>query len=183
MELVHRQDNFLNVLKWITLVVCLYLSVMGLKSFHSYQLQKIISVNMVSVQKSSLITQMHNEMLLITRSQLQILHASNEKQIRDQLLKLSSLVSDYLTHYYQLEQLVDSSDKILLEQFKTGFEQWHEFNQNILSYANIVADTGFINTLKMIDLAFSQFEHNPEDSIQLIAKIKFDINSTEGVSN
>ena len=46
---------------------------------------------MESVQKASLITQMHNEMLLITRSHLQIMHASNEKQIRDQLWEINGL--------------------------------------------------------------------------------------------
>ena len=62
--------------------------------------------------------------------------------------------------------------KKVLEQFKTGFEQWHEFNQNLLSYANVVADSGFINTLNMIDLAFSQFESSTNESQQLVAQLK-----------
>lgn len=138
---------------------------------------------MVSVQKASLITQMHNEMLLITRSHLQIMHANNEKQIKDQLWKLSGLVSDYLIHYHQLEQIVDDSDKKILEQFKTGFEQWHEFNQNLLSYANVVADSDFITTLNMIGLAFSQFESNSSESLQLVAQLKQDISSDKALSN
>jgi len=138
---------------------------------------------MVSVQKASLITQMHNEMLLITRSHLQLMHASNEKQIKDQLRKLSGLVSDYLVHYHQLEQIVDSSDGQILEQFNTGFEQWHEYNQNILSYANVVADSGFIKTLNRIDLAFSQFNSNTDESIQIIAQLRKDITNGKVFSN
>lgn len=172
MELAYKQDSFLKTIsKWTALAICLYLCAIGLKTFHSYQLNKIITVNMESVQKASLITQMHNEMLLITRSHLQIMHASNEKQIRDQLWKLTGLVSDYLIHYHQLEKIVDNSDERVLEQFKTGFQQWHEFNQNLLSYSNIVADSGFISTLNMIDLAFSKFEKEPEERLSLISQL------------
>jgi hypothetical protein len=184
MELAYKQDSLLKTIsKWTALAICLYLCAIGLKTFHSYQLHKIISVNMASVQKASLITQMHNEMLLITRSHLQIMHASNEKQIKDQLWKLSGLISDYLIHYHQLEKIVDSSDEGILEQFNTGFEQWHEFNQNLLSYANVVADSDFINTLNMIDLAFSQFESNTDESLQLMAQLKQDISSDKVLSN
>ena len=176
MELAYKQDGYLiQIGKWTALAICLYLCAIGLKTFHSYQLHKIISVNMASVQKASLITQMHNEMLLITRSHLQIMHASNEKQIKEHLWKLSGLVSDYLIHYHQLEQIVDSSDGRILEQFKTGFEQWHEYNINLLRYANVVADSGFMNTLNRIDLAFSQFDSNPDESIQLVAQLRKDI--------
>ena len=138
---------------------------------------------MASVQKASLISQMHNEMLLITRSHLQIMHASNEKQIKDHLWKLSGLVSDYLIHYHQLEKIVDNTDDGILEKFNTGFEQWHEFNQNLLSYANVVADSDFINTLNMIDLAFSQFDSNTDESLQTIAQLKQDIVDDYQVSN
>ncbi len=138
---------------------------------------------MASVQKASLITQMHNEMLLITRTHLQIMHASNEKQIKDQLSKLSGLVSDYLIHYHQLEKIVDNSDEGILEQFKTGFEQWHDYNQSLLSYVNVVADSGFIKTLNRIDLAFSQFDSNTDESIQVIAQLRKDINKGKVFSN
>lgn len=184
MELTCKQDSPIKTIsKWTALLICIYLCAISLKTFHSYQLQKIITVNMESVQKASLITQMHNEMLLITRSQLQILNATNEKQIRDQLWTLSGLVSDYLIHYHQLEQIVDSSDERVLEQFKTGFEQWREFNQNLLNYANLVADSGFINTLNMIDLAFSQFQSNTDESLQLIAQSKQDSSENQTLSN
>ncbi len=184
MKLAYKQDSFFKTItKWTAFAICLHLCAIGLKTFHSYQLQKIITINMVSVQKASLITQMHNEMLLITRSHLQIMHANNEKKIKDQLWKLSGLVSDYLIHYRQLERIVDDNDKKVLEQFKTGFEQWHEFNQNLLSYANVVADSGFINTLNMIDLAFSQFESSTNESQQLVAQLKQGISSDKALSN
>ena len=34
-----------------------------------------------------------------------------KKKIKDQLWKLSGLVSDYLIHYRQLERIVDDNDK------------------------------------------------------------------------
>lgn len=184
MELAYKQDSYLKTIsKWGALAICLYLCAIGIKTIHSYQLNKIITFNMASVQKASLITQMHNEMLLITRSHLQIMHASNEKQIKDHLWKLSGLVSDYLIHYHQLEKIIDNSDDGILEQFNTGFEQWHEFNQNLLRYANVVSDSDFINTLNRIDLAFSQFDSNTDESLQIIAQLRQDINKEKIFSN
>ena len=83
MELAYKQGRFIKMFaKWIAFGVCITLIVFGLKSYHSYQIQIISSSNVAAIQKSSLIAQMHNEMLSITRTQLQILHASNEDEVR-----------------------------------------------------------------------------------------------------
>ncbi|GJM05668.1 MAG: hypothetical protein DHS20C09_16640 [marine bacterium B5-7] len=183
MELAYKQGGFLTTFsKWTALIICLYFCAIGLKTFHHNQMHKITTTNTVSLQKASLITQMHNEMLLITRSHLQIMQASNEQQIREQLWRLSGLVSDYLIHYHELEQIIDNSDERVLRQFKTGFTQWYEFNKDLLSYANVVADSGFINTLNMIDLAFSKFDSNSEETLHLIAQLKKSSDNNE-VSN
>lgn len=137
---------------------------------------------MVTVQKASLITQMHNEMLLITRSQLQIMHASHEKQIKDQLWKLSGLVSGYLIHYHQLEKIADASDAQLLTEFRAGFNQWYKFNRDLLTYTSVISDSGFINTLNMIDLALTQFNSNTVETSQLISHIKYSSDFENGVS-
>jgi hypothetical protein len=184
MEIAYNQDSFIQKLtKWTVLGICIYLSVIGLSTFHSYQVQKIASNNMVTMQKSSLISQMHNEMLLITRTQLQILHASNESEVRKLLWILSELVSDYLIHYQQLEGIADGSDTDLLAQFRTGFDQWHSFNKNLLAYANVVADSDFINTLNIIDMAFSQLDRDSNETLLLIAQLKDHSTNTNSLSN
>lgn len=184
MELLYSQDSVIKKFaKWTALCIFITLSVIGLRTFHSYQLQIITSSNMVTIQKSSLITQMHKEMLSITRTQLQILHASNENEVRELLWKLSELVSDYLIHYHHLEGIADSSDTNLLAQFGTGFDRWHNFNKKLIGYANVVADSGFINTLNIVDLAFSQFNSNTDETLQLIAQLKQDVETAEGLSN
>ena len=171
MESAYKQGGFLTAFsKWTAFIICLYFCVIGLKIFHHDQMHKITTTNTASLQKAS--TQMHNEMLFITRSQLQIMQASDEKQVRSQLWKLSGLVSDYLIHYHQLEQIIDDRDEKVLEQFKTGFSRWYEFNKDLLNYANVVADSGFINTLNMIDLSFRKLKKEPEESWVFISQLR-----------
>lgn len=184
MELAYKQGCFIKMFaRWIAFGVCIYLSVFGLKAYHSYQIQITSSSNLAAIQKSSLITQMHNKMLSITRIQLQILHASNEHETREQIWKISELISDYLVHYHQFQDITESSDTILLTQFKRGFDQWHSFNKNLLSYAHFVSYSGFNNTLNRIDLAFSQFDNKSEEVLLLIAQMKQDVDILEGLSN
>jgi len=184
MESAYKQDGFIKTIsKWTALAVCIYLCASSLNTFHNNQVQKITASNEVMMQKSFLITQMHNEMLSITRMQLQILHASNDKEAKKLLWDLSSLVSDYLIHFHQLEGIAESSDVLLLTEFRAGFDKWYRFNKDLLNYANVVADTGFINTLSMIDLAFSQFDSDTEESLQLIAQLKRDIGYEKVLSN
>lgn len=184
MAFAYKQDNLTGTLaKWFALGIFISLSIIVLSTFHSSQLHKLNLSNQLSMQKSSLITQLHSEMLLITRTQLQILHASSEQEARAQLWKLSELVSEYLIHYHQLEGLSDSSDAVLLTQFRRGFEQWHSLNKSLLNYANVVADTGFINTLNRIDLAFSQFDNTTGKTLQLIAQLRQDVDHENELSN
>ena len=93
------------------------------------------------------------------------------------------MISDYLIHYHQLEGISDDSDTNLLVQFRTGFNQWYSLNKNLLNYANVVADSGFINTLSMIDLTFSQFDRDTDETLLLIAQLKQGIELEGGVSN
>ncbi len=172
-ELTIRQDSYVGtVMKWTSMFIFLLICGIGINTLHQQQMQKLLTSSNQLKQKSFLVSQMHDEMLSMSRTQLQILHASSDQQVKTYLRHLSELVSDHLIHYYQLKKIADDSDANLLMQFKIGFEQWHDFNENLLSYANIVSDSDFINTLKMVDMAFSQLDQDPEKTLLLISQLK-----------
>lgn len=179
-----NRDNYIGkIMKWTSLFILLTLSVLAINSFHQQQLKKLLVSSQLLEQKSILVYQMHNEMLLMSQTQLMILHASNQDEVRQSLWRLSEQVSDYLLHYHQLEAIADNTDFETLTKFRTGFEQWHSFNKDLLGYANIVSDTNFINTLNMVDLAFSQFESNSDEAALLIAQLKQNFDNKEESSN
>ncbi len=172
MELTINQDsNIRKIIKWTFLFIFLTLCAMGINTFHQNQLEKLTANSTLINQKSSLIFQMYDEMLLISRMQLQILHASSEQEVKKNLWQLSELVSDHLLHYHQLKIMADESDVELLNQFRIGFGQWHDFNKNLLGYANVIADSGFINTLNKVDMAFSQLDRDASETMLLITSL------------
>jgi hypothetical protein len=173
MELTINQDSYTGAtIKWACLFIFLTLCAIGINTLHQDQLQKLMASSELLKQKSFLLSQMHDEMLSISHTQLQILHATNEQQVKENLRHLSELVTDHLVHYYQLKNIVDESDAELLMQFRTGFEQWHDFNETLLGYANVIADSGFINTLNMVDLAFSQLDSDADETLLLISQLR-----------
>lgn len=173
MELTMNQDSYIGTtIKWTCLFILLTLCAIGINTLHQNQLQKLMTSSALLKQKSFLVSQMHNEMLSISHTQLQILHASNEQQVKENLRHLSELVTDHLFHYYQLKNIADESDAELLMRFRIGFDQWHNFNEDLLGYANVVADTGFINTLNMVDLAFSQLDSDADETLLLISQLR-----------
>jgi hypothetical protein len=145
---------------------------MLINTFHQDKLKELAINSALFKQKSFLVSQMHSEMLSISRTQLQVLHSSSEQQAKENLWQLSELVSDHLAHYHQLKNITDDSDAELLMRFRFGFEQWHDFNENLLGYANVISDSGFINTLNKVDLAFSQFDSNSDKKQLLITQLK-----------
>ncbi len=173
MRLTINQDSYIETItKWTCLFIFLTLCAIGINTLHQDQLQKLMTSSTLLKQKSFLVSQMHDEMLSISRTQLQILHASNERQVKENLRHLSELVTDHLVHYYQLKNIADETDAELLMQFKIGFEQWHKFNENLLGYANVIADSDFINTLNMVDLAFSQLDIDADETLLLISQLR-----------
>jgi hypothetical protein len=173
MELTINQDNYVRaIIKWTSLFIFLTLCVVTINAFHQDRVQKLMADAELLGQKSFLVSQMHKEMLSISRTQLQILHASSEQQVRKNLWRLSELVSEHLVHYHQLKEIADESDADLLMRFRIGFDQWHDFNKNLLAYANVVSDSGFINTLNKVDLAFSQFDNDSAEKQLLITQLK-----------
>ena len=181
MEITINRDSSINaIIKWTGLFVFLTFCASGLISLHQYQSEKLIFESELLKQKSLLVTQMHNEMLLISRTQLELLHASNEQQVKTKLVSLSALIADHLIHYHQLKKIADESDTVLLNKFKLGFEKWQGFNQDLLTYATIISDPGFIYTLNKVDLAISQLDEN--ETQLLITQLKNNKN-TEYLSN
>lgn len=182
MELRNRQESYGKLLiKGMTLIVVLAVLMPGIKSVHEDYLNSLTINSDFLNKKSFLITQMHQEMLSITRTQYEILHASNHGQVRQLLLSLSNGVSDYLGHYHQFEEIYGSTDTEILNQFNTSFRRWYSFNKDLLYYANVVSDADFINTLNKIDLAFGQFDTDPNEALLLIAGLRKDVNSYKGL--
>lgn len=155
---VNRGSGSRSIVKWTGLFIWWAFFVSAMLTFHQQQLQKLKVDSELLSQKSFLVSQMHDEMLLISRLQLQILHASNHQQVKEKLMRLSDLVSDHLFHYHQLKSIADDSDVDLLNKFKLGFEKWRDFNEDLLIYANSVSDSGFINILNKVDMAISQLD-------------------------
>ena len=173
MEFTMKQDSYIaTITKWTFLLIFLTFCITGINTLHQKQLQKLVINSELLKQKSFLVSQMHDEMLSISRTQLQILHASSEQQVKKDLRQLSELVMDHLVHYYQLKNIADESDADLLMQFRIGFDKWHNFNQDLLGYANVIADSGFINTLNMVDMAFSQLDQDSDKALLLISQLR-----------
>jgi hypothetical protein len=173
MEIRLNQDSYTWItIKWISLFIFLTLCFSGLYKLHQQQLVKLSANSDALNQKSFLVSKMHDEMLSISRMQLQILHASNEQQVKKDLLLLSELVTDHLIHYYQLKNIADESDAELLMRFRLGFDKWQNFNEDLLGYANVIADSGFINTLNMVDLTISQLDQDADKALLLISQLK-----------
>ena len=184
MDMTANRSNFIRaVLKWTTLFIFLVFCVSAISSFHQQQLQTLKADSDLINQKSFLVRQMHNEMLLITRTQLGLLHATNETQVKTELSYLTTLISNHLLNYYQFKSITDESDIELLNKFKFNFEKWRNFNEDILGYANAVSDAGFLKTLGMIDLAFSQIDSSPNEAGQIIAQLKQNIEQGQEISN
>ena len=184
MESILKQDSNVGLLlKWSSLFIFALLCLTVVKSFHDKYINELNAESSVLLEKSSLVMEMHNEMLSITRTQYQILHASSQQEVRTLLLSLSEQVSSYLLNFHKLEQVTDETDENLLFQFRNGFTQWHQFNQDLVGYANVVADSGFINTLNMIDVALSQFEVNSEEALLLIAELEQNNQEEQTLSN
>ncbi|GEM_PF-2762723 len=182
MESIIKQDRYIGALiKWGCLLVCLSACVFSINTLHQQKLQKLAMQSELLLQKASIITQLHEEMLTITRNQYLILHASDHEQVRQLISNLSVQVTDYLLHYHQLEQIAESSDADLLKQYKFGFKQWHKFNQDLLAYANVVADAGIINSLNMVSLAFTQLDSEPDKPLLLITQQ--DVKDQQDLSN
>jgi len=168
-----RQDNYIGTLfKWTCLSLFFMLCAMLINTLHQDQLQKLTVNSDLFKQKSFLISEMYNEMLSISRMQLEILHSSSEQQIRENLWQLSELVSDHLVHYHQLKSITDESDTELLMSYQISFDKWHGFNNDLLDYANIVSDSGFINILNKVDLAFSQLDSDVDEKLLLVTQLK-----------
>ncbi len=172
MELMFEQDRYIKtIMKW-TLFIILLLSAITINTLQQQQLKTLVINSKLLKQKSILVSQMHDEMLTISRTQLQIIQASSEQQIKEKLRYLSILINDYLFHYYQFKDMSDESDAELLVQLKSGFEQWHEFNEDLLTYANVIADSGFINTLNMVDFAISQLDIDAGETTLVITQLE-----------
>lgn len=179
-----NQNKLIKALsKWMTIFIFLMFCTNAISSFHQQKLQKLKVNSDLINQKSFLVTQMHNEMLLITRAQLRLLHATSETQVKTQLSSLTTLISNHLVNYYQFKNITDESDKELLNKFKFNFEKWRNFNEDILGYANVISDASFLRTLGMIDLAFSQIDSRPDDAGQIIAQLKQNIEKDQEISN
>jgi hypothetical protein len=173
MDLMTNEDCTIGTtIKWAGLFILLTLCAINVNSLHQQQLLKLKHNSELLGQKSFLVSKMHDEMLSISRIQLQLLQASSEQQVRSNLLQLSELISGHLIHYYQLKNIADESDAEILAKFKIGFEKWHDFNESLLAYANIVADAGFINTLNKVDLAISQLDEDSDKALLLISQIQ-----------
>jgi len=183
MGLTRKKDSFFDVIKWIGFFIFLFLCVMGINTLHQQQLQNLKTSSLLLKQKSFLVSQMHEEMLSMSRIQLQIFQASDYQQVKDNLQQLSKLVSNHLVHYHQLNNIADESDTDLLMQFRISFEKWHSFNENLLTYGNVVSDSGFIHILNKVDLAFSQIDLNPDDAIQIIAEFRRDTDFIQEIPN
>lgn len=170
--LMNMQDSYFGaIVKWIGFAILLVISAYIINGIHQRQLQELSVSSALLKQKSLLVSKMHGEMLAISRTHLKILNASNEQQVRQDLHNLSQLISDHLLHYHQLQLIADESDVKLLNKFKIGVEKWYDYNENLLAYANVVSDTGFLKTLSMIDLAFSQIDSNPDDAILIVSQL------------
>lgn len=159
-------------IKWTALFFVLILCITSIINLHNNQIQKLEAQSEILNQKSFLVSKMHEDMLSISRMQLQILHARNEQQVKNNLRQLSELISTQLFNYYQLKNIANESDTDLLVRFKSAFEKWHDFNENLLSYANVISDIDFINTLNKVDMAFSQFDQNDDAGLLLISQLK-----------
>lgn len=171
MEITVNQNSFIKViLKWTTLFIFLLSCVYIIFSVHQQHLHSLKAESQLINQKSFLVKQLHNEMLLISRAQLELLHASNETQVKKILSRLSTLISAHLVHYYQLKNITDDSETELLNRFKSGFEKWQAFNQDLLSYASSVSDSAFINTLNKVDMAISQLDE--DEALLLVSQLE-----------
>ena len=169
---IKQESNFRITIRWISILIFIFVCALALKNLHEQQLQKLTTDSNLLKQKSMLISKMHNQMLSITQTQLQIFHSSSQKQVNDNLRQLSELVTEHLVNYHQLKNIADESDEGLLNHFRSGFEKWHNYNENLLNYANVVSDTGFLNTLSMIRVAFNHIDNDTDDAIQIIAQLK-----------
>lgn len=182
MKLAIEQDSYLGpAIKWAGFFIILVAIVFSIKPIHDQHIQEAIVDSAILNQKALYVSQMHQEMLLITSIQYEILHASNQQQISQLLKRLSERVSAYLLHYHQFEGIANNSDADMLKQLNANFEQWYQFNKNLLSYANVVSDSGLINTLNRVELAFSQLDSDFEQSQLLIAQLKQNIDSHKGL--
>jgi hypothetical protein len=183
MELTINQDSVIKtIIKWTFLFIVLTLCVFGLNTLHQTQLQKLTEKSTLLNQKSFLVSKLHDQMLLISRAQFQILHASSEEEAKQKLWHLSELISEHLVNFHQLKNISDDSDIELLNKYRVSFDQWHEFNKDLLGYANVISDSGFINTLNKVDLAISQFDSDSDDRRLLITQLK-ESNDKKGFSN
>lgn len=167
-----RKDKYVEVMKWTGLFIVLLLCATAIFSVHQQQLQKLMAETDLLNKKTHLVSKMHDEMLLITSVQLQILHASSEQQVKLKLQYLSELISNHLINYHQLKAIADESDAELLSKFKISFDKWQVYNQDLISYANAVSDSGFINTLNKVNLTFSQLNEEENDTLLLITQLK-----------
>jgi len=160
------------LLKWITVSIFMVTSFVVIFHLHQAYAQKLITDSERLNQKKNLVSRMHDEMLTISRVQLELLHVTSEQQAKTKLQRLSILISEHLVHYYQFKSIADESDLEILVHFKASFEKWHEFNASLLTYAKVVADVGFINTLSKVDLAISQLDKGSEKARLLISQIQ-----------
>ncbi len=170
-ETSKTRDSY-ALLKCIAISIFMMTCLAVIFHLHQAYTQKLITDNERLNQKKYLVSQMHDEMLTISRVQLELLHVTSEQQAKTKLQRLSTLISEHLVHYYQFKSIADESDSEVLVHFKASFEKWYKFNANLLTYAKVVADSGFINTLSKVDLAISQLDKDSEKTLQLISQIK-----------
>lgn len=176
MEITTNQNGYTRtMLTWVALFIFISVCETVMTSLHDYHTQKIMTDGELIKEKTFLITEMHKEMLLITRTQLELLHATNETHVITKLSDLSSLVSSYLLNYYQFKNVADEYDVGLLNKFKLSFEKWQGFNEGLLTYANIISDSDFINTLNKVDMAINQLDGN--ETLLLISKLEDSANN------
>ena len=168
----NRNSNTGAVLKWIALFIFLSLCIISMFLFHQSHSKKLISDSELIKQKSFLVTIMHKEMLLISRTQLELLHATNNEQVKSNLSQLTTLISNHLINYYQFKNIADESDAELLSQFKIGFKKWLDLNDKLLVYANSISDVDFINTLNKVDMAISQLDEEKVERLLLISQLE-----------
>ena len=184
METVIKQDSTIrSVSKWSGFLIIAALCFSTGKFIHDKRMQELKVESLILIEKSALVTEMHRQMLAITRTQFQILHAGSHQEARQLLWQMSDQISDCLLKFHQLEKIADITDTELLAKFRDGFDQWHHFNQNLLNYANVIADSGFINTLGMVNLALSQFDYDIDDKQFVLTQLKRDAGKGKDLTN
>ena len=169
---INRDRNTQAMIKWTAMFMFLTLSTWAIFYLHQTHSQKLQAESQLLHQKSYLVSKMHNQMLNISRTQLELLHASNQHEVKTKLSVLTTLVSEHLVHYYQLRNIADENDADMLRKFKAGFDKWQGFNESLLTYANVISDSGFINTLNKVDLAISQLDEDSDKALLLISQIQ-----------